>query len=73
MPSSTALSNTTVTELLRQWPQTITVFNRRRMACVGCAFAQFNTVVDAAHQYGIAPQTLVAELLAVIEAGAPDL
>lgn len=52
----------TVAETLQRWPQTIPVFMRRRMACVGCAVTPFETLADAATIYGIDPAQFLQEL-----------
>ncbi len=51
-----------VADLLRDWPQTIPVFLKHRMACVGCSMSSFETLKDAARIYGIAPDTFIREL-----------
>ncbi len=51
-----------VADLLRDWPQTIPVFLKHRMACVGCSMSSFETLKDAARIYGIAPDTFICEL-----------
>ena len=51
-----------VSDLLRDWPQTIPVFLKYRMACVGCSMSSFETLKDAARIYGIAPDTFIGEL-----------
>ncbi|MBX3050092.1 MAG: DUF1858 domain-containing protein [Caldilineaceae bacterium] len=43
----------TVAETLERWPQTIPVFLRRRMACVGCPVTPFETLAEAAVIYEI--------------------
>lgn len=40
-----------VSEVLERWPQTATVFNEFRTACVGCAMAPFDTLADVASIY----------------------
>jgi len=42
----------TAAALLSRWPQTIPVFLRRRMACVGCALARLESLA-AANAYGL--------------------
>lgn len=56
----------TVAELLANWPATIAVFMRRRMACVGCIMARFETLHEAAVNYHIPPDELHTELHASI-------
>lgn len=55
-----------IAHVLRTWPQTIGVFLRHRMACVGCSMSAFDTLGDAAQSYGIDVARFVAELEAVI-------
>jgi hybrid cluster-associated redox disulfide protein len=42
----------TVTSVLSRWPQTIPIFLRHRMACVGCPIAPFETLTDVAAIFG---------------------
>ena len=56
----------TVGELMTRWAETIGVFLRHRMACVGCNMAPFDTVVDAARMYRISPEHLLTELAKVV-------
>lgn len=55
-----------VSEVVRRWPQTVRVFLRRRMACVGCSVAPYVTIAEAARSYACHVDTLVAELQASI-------
>lgn len=62
-----------VADLLRDWPQTIPVFMKHHMACVGCSMSAFETLKDAARIYGISPETFVGELQeAVNRGGTPE-
>lgn len=61
-----------VTVILACWPQTITVFLRRRMACVGCAMAPFETLADVAAIYDLDLDGFLAELEACITQSATD-
>ena len=58
-------------DLMTQWPQTIPVFLRHRMACVGCAVNPFQTVTDACVAYGIDPDDFYAQLAATLTASHP--
>lgn len=49
-------------EMMERWPETISVFMRRRMLCVGCLVSPFHTVVDACAEYGLDEESFVAEL-----------
>lgn len=55
-----------VSEVVRLWPQTVRVFLRRRMACVGCSVAPYVTVAEAARSYAYSVDALVAELQASV-------
>jgi hybrid cluster-associated redox disulfide protein len=57
----------TIAEVQDQWPQTITVFRDFAAACVGCDLAAFCTIVDAAKEYQIPLERLLADLQAAIE------
>ena len=56
-----------VADVLAATPLAARVFIARRMACVGCAFAPFETISEAARAYGIEPGELARSL-----AGDPD-
>lgn len=58
---------TPVSELMERFPQTIPVFLRHRMACVGCSMNQFETVGSAAQIYGLESGALIGELHAAIQ------
>ncbi len=63
----------TIAELLTTWPATMTVFLQRRMECVGCVMARFETVDEAAVNYAIPAPVLLAEIYAAIgAAGSAD-
>jgi hybrid cluster-associated redox disulfide protein len=51
-----------VADLLKKWPETIPVFIKHRMACVGCAMSSFETLKDAASIYRLPCQQLLDDL-----------
>jgi hybrid cluster-associated redox disulfide protein len=53
---------------MKDFPETIRVFLRRRMLCVGCPVAVIHTVDDVAVAHGIEPADLGAEIEAVAAA-----
>ncbi len=57
-----------VAEVMQRWPQTVSVFVRRRMACPGCPAAPFETVAEAAAIYGMPVDELLAELRCIADA-----
>lgn len=57
----------TIAEVQDQWPQTVTVFRDLAAACVGCDLASFCTVTDAAKEYQIPLESLLADLRGAVE------
>ncbi len=55
--------------LMTRWPQTIQVFMRHRMLCVGCPFDRFCTLTDACREYGIDEETFLQELQDAVDEG----
>jgi hybrid cluster-associated redox disulfide protein len=53
----------TVSEILEQWPDTVSVFQDLKTACVGCAMAPFDTMADVAQSYDLE----LAELMTALE------
>ena len=55
-------------DLMEAWPETIAVFMRHDMLCVGCLVNPFHSVIDACAEYGLDVDSFYAELRAVISA-----
>ncbi len=55
-------AETTIEALLTAVPAAAPVLVARRMHCVGCAVAAFDTVADACHSYGQPLGTVLKEL-----------
>ncbi|MBY5989170.1 DUF1858 domain-containing protein [Roseovarius atlanticus] len=49
-------------DLITAWPQTIPVFVRHGMLCVGCLVSPFHTVTDACAEYHLDEEDFLAEL-----------
>lgn len=49
-------------DLMNAWPETISVFLRHRMLCVGCLVAPFHTVVDSCVEHKVDETQFRAEL-----------
>ena len=49
-------------DFMRRWPETIPVFVRHKMLCVGCLISPFHTIVDACAEYGLDADSFIAEL-----------
>lgn len=51
-------------DLMTHWPETVAVFNKHKMLCVGCLISPFHTIVDACQEYDLDEEAFVSELLA---------
>ncbi|MEO9898989.1 MAG: DUF1858 domain-containing protein [Paracoccaceae bacterium] len=49
-------------EMMTHWPETIPVFIRHKMLCVGCLISPFHTIVDACAEYSLDEGDFLAEL-----------
>ncbi|WP_424930468.1 DUF1858 domain-containing protein [Amaricoccus tamworthensis] len=54
--------NLPLADLMTYWPDTIQVFLRHKMLCVGCLIGPFHTIVDACAEYDLDESTFLAEL-----------
>ena len=61
-----------VDEVMKVWPQTICVFLRLHLACIGCAVGGLHTVGDVARIYDIPLDVLLEELRAAALEMQPD-
>ena len=61
--TSLDLPDSLVSDVLAALPGAERVFLDRGMGCVGCTFARFETVAEAARAYGVEPAALVQSLL----------
>ena len=55
----------TIKALLDAYPDAAAVLLRHGMACVGCVMGRFETLSEAAREYGLEPRALLAELRSV--------
>ncbi|ACZ38066.1 DUF1858 domain-containing protein [Sphaerobacter thermophilus] len=62
--------DTNVEALLDRFPVAATVFLRRRMHCVGCSMARFETIADVCAIYRQPLQAMLADLNAAVRGGA---
>jgi hybrid cluster-associated redox disulfide protein len=56
-----------VADVLHCWRETIPVFLRHRMACIGCPMAGFETLEGAAAVYGLELEPFLDELQQIIQ------
>jgi len=57
-----------IIEVVQQYPQTLEVFQRYGLGCIGCAAARFENLEAGAKVHGIDVDDFVADLNAAIEA-----
>ncbi len=56
-----------ITETVQKYPETIEVFMRFGMGCIGCAAASFENIEEGALVHGIDPDEIVAKLNEAIQ------
>lgn len=59
--------NQSVQEVLNQWPQTASIFQSFKTACVGCYLARFCTLKEVAGSYDLQFEPLLEKLNEVIQ------
>ena len=55
-----------IIEIVQNYPESIEVFARNGLGCIGCAAARFENLEAGAKVHGIDPDKLVDEINAVI-------
>lgn len=55
-------SDSLVQDVVELHPQTVLVFARHGLQCVGCYISPFHTVADSAREYAMALDLLLADL-----------
>ncbi|SMY10053.1 MULTISPECIES: DUF1858 domain-containing protein [Rhodobacterales] len=61
-PKCDDLNDLSLCALMTQWPQTIPVFIKYKMLCVGCMVSSFHTVEDASKEHGVDDALFKADL-----------
>lgn len=56
----------TIEEVIQQFPETIQVFSRYGVGCLGCSAAQYDNIEQGAALHGLDAEQLVLELNACI-------
>lgn len=51
-----------ITDIVRQYPQSVEVFMKHGMGCLGCAAARFENVAQGAMAHGIDVDKLITDL-----------
>ena len=55
-------AKTTIADALAAYPAAARVLLARRMHCIGCDVARFETIADACAVYGVEPEELIADI-----------
>lgn len=55
-----------VSEIMAEWPETVPVFLKHKMLCVGCFVGAFHTIADACFEHDLDEMQLCAELAAAL-------
>jgi hybrid cluster-associated redox disulfide protein len=72
METRTFSSDLTVEHILAVWPQTLPVFIRFHMLCIGCPVTPFHTLRDACLAHGMELEPLESVLQAAVSSGLPQ-
>ncbi len=56
-----------IMEIVQTYPQSIEVFQRYGLGCIGCAAARFENLEAGAKVHGFDPEAMVADINALIE------
>jgi hybrid cluster-associated redox disulfide protein len=59
-----------VQDVIERHPQTILVFVRHRLQCVGCDISPFHTIADSAREHAVTIEPLLGDLNQVLAADA---
>ena len=62
----TITKNTTIEEVVNQYPETTMVFMKHGLHCVGCHVSAFESIEEGAMAHGINADSLVADLNKVV-------
>ncbi len=57
-----------IIDIVSQYPETLEIFQKYGLGCIGCAAARFENLEAGAKVHGINPQTMVDEINEVIAA-----
>jgi hybrid cluster-associated redox disulfide protein len=72
MKTTAFSSDLTVGQVLDVWPQTLPVFIRFHMLCIGCPVTSFHTLRDACLAHDMDPEPFESALRAVINSALPQ-
>jgi len=66
--SGTITKDMSIMEIVQRYPETVPVFMRHGLHCLGCAIAQFETLEQGVVAHGMDLEALLADLNASISA-----
>lgn len=66
MSEKTVTKEMSIIDVVRSYPESLEVFARFGLGCIGCAAAKFENLEAGAKVHGIDPDELVAEINRVI-------
>lgn len=56
-----------ILDIVQQYPQSLEIFQKYGLGCIGCAAARFENLEAGAKVHGFDPDEMVAEINALIE------
>ncbi len=56
-----------IIDIVQQYPESLEVFAKYGLGCIGCAAARFENLEAGAKVHGVDPDAMVAEINALIE------
>lgn len=56
-----------IIEIVQKYPQSLEVFAKYGLGCIGCAAARFENLEAGAKVHGVDPDEMVAEINALID------
>ena len=62
MEERTVTAEMSISEVIGRYPDTIHVFLKHGLGCIGCALARFENIREGALAHGISVDNLVADL-----------
>ena len=57
-----------IIEIVQKYPESLEIFSKYGLGCIGCAAARFENLEAGAKVHGFDPEQMVAEINALIEA-----
>lgn len=57
-----------IIDIVQNYPETLEVFQKYGLGCIGCAAARFENLEAGAKVHGVNPEVMVEEINAIIEA-----